>query len=633
MRNHAQSWIAKIILGGIALSFGLWGVGSYFSGSRVQNVAEVDGNAIPDSTFYRAYERQLNSYRALLGKKFSKKAMERMGVKQDTLQTLINRRLMLDEANRMGLVAPAGVLLARVRSNPAFRSADQFDPERYRIITRNMGYRTPADYEKNLRLNIMINALQRAITDTAVVTDEEVHRRFEQEYEKRVLAALVVDPAGFEKGVHISDKAARDYYDAHKEQYRSPLRLDMDAVVIDPAILARDMEIDASDLKAAYQNRQGQFAVPETRHVRQIVVRVAPNAGQKAVEQARKRAEQVLQRIRKGADFAKVAREVSEGAAAKSGGDLGFVAQGTMVSALDKVAFSLKKGGISDPITTRFGYHIIQVEDIRPAREKSFAEVRDTLAKQLRMEKADDEAYKLSQDLDDALGREDSLKAAADSLNMKVRRIGPISRNEAQDDPLLGPNAELRKQVFSAHPDDPVEVTELSHGRFAAVAVTKRMEPQTLSFAKVARQVHADALHAAATRKAKAEAKRILSGAAKSSLATLAQKHGQPIYISKPVKRSGAGDDATWLTTEVLDAAFTLPKGAAVGHVIEVPKGFAVVRVRDVIAASPDEFAKQEKGIRAMLTRSDGAVRFARWMASVRARHEIVIHPDVLARF
>jgi len=170
MRNHAQSWLAKLILGGVALSFVLWGVGDYFMGSRVQTIAEVDGNPISDSAFYLAYERQVNNYRAALGKSFSKKAMESMGVKQITLQTLINRHLMLDEADSMGLVAPKSVLLSRVRSNPAFLSAGNFDPRRYEILTRNMGFRTPADYETNLRLDMMVDALQKAITNSATHT-------------------------------------------------------------------------------------------------------------------------------------------------------------------------------------------------------------------------------------------------------------------------------------------------------------------------------------------------------------------------------------------------------------------------------------------------------------------------------
>ncbi|HCS12822.1 MAG TPA: peptidylprolyl isomerase, partial [Zetaproteobacteria bacterium] len=105
MRNQAQSWIAKLILGGVALSFVLWGIGDYFNSAGIQTVAEVDGAAISDAEFVRAYERQMGTYRSLLGKQFSKQAVEALGLKEETIQTLINRRLILTEAARMGLVA------------------------------------------------------------------------------------------------------------------------------------------------------------------------------------------------------------------------------------------------------------------------------------------------------------------------------------------------------------------------------------------------------------------------------------------------------------------------------------------------------------------------------------------------
>jgi len=129
MRNQAQSWLAKLILGGIALSFGLWGIGDYFTGSRVAYVAEVDGKPISDQSFSQTYERQLNSYRAMLGQQFSKTLVEQLGVKDNTLQTMINRQLMLDEASRMGLVASDAALLAYVQNNPTFQQAGAFDTQ------------------------------------------------------------------------------------------------------------------------------------------------------------------------------------------------------------------------------------------------------------------------------------------------------------------------------------------------------------------------------------------------------------------------------------------------------------------------------------------------------------------------
>ncbi len=633
MRNHAQSWLSKLILGGIILSFALWGIGDYFLGSRVQAVAEVDGTPVTDVAFQQAYERQLNAYRSLLGGRFSRQTARQFGVKQETLQTMVNRMVMLSEARAMGLVAPEATLLARVRANPAFQAAGSFDATRYRILTRNMGFRTPADYEEEQRLNLMVDALQQAITGSADVREEEIRQRFADEYEKRVIAAIIIDPASLEAGVKVSDEQARSYYASHKNDYRSPLRLKLAVVEIDPENIARDMDISEADIRAAYEEHLDTYHVPEKRHARHILIKLPKDADDAAVKAARKKIEKAAARIRAGEDFARVAREVSEGPTAKKGGDLGFFTRGKMVPPFDKAVFSMKAGELSAPVRTRFGLHLIQLLEIRPARTRTLQEVHDEIARQLRLEKARDEAYRLSQDLDDALGQEDTLKAAAESINLPVRELGPVSRDEALADPLFAGHPAFRQKVFSTPVDAPVEVEEMDDGRFVAVEILQRLPPKTLPFAKVASKVYAQAKKARANELAQEKATEILRKARSTTPEKLAQAYGQPLYISKPVRRIGSGDSASWLTTGVLSAAFETPKGHMYNKPVRVPQGLALVQVRDVIAPGKEEYEKQKAVIRNALLKANGAVRFARWMASVRDRHDIVVHNDVLARF
>jgi len=102
MRKHTQGWIAKVILGAIILSFALWGVGDYFTGNQVETIAEIDGDAIYDVEFAETYRRQLATYANMLGDQFNKELAEQLGVKNETIQTMVNRRLMLIEANELG---------------------------------------------------------------------------------------------------------------------------------------------------------------------------------------------------------------------------------------------------------------------------------------------------------------------------------------------------------------------------------------------------------------------------------------------------------------------------------------------------------------------------------------------------
>lgn len=632
MRNQAQSWLAKLILGGIALSFVLWGVGDYFLGGRIEPVAEIDGKPIGETEFYQAYERQINSYRSMLGSQFNKDMIASLGIKDSTLQTLINRRLMLSIADELHMTAPESVVLASVQSNPSFRSATGFDAQRYRILTRNMGFASPQDFENELRLNLMVDALQKAIIDSARVSESEVRDRFDLEYQQRELAAIIVDPDSLSDKVVIDEAAAKAWYEAHKQSYRSPLRIELNVVDINPDDLAKDLSVEEADIRAAYEERKATLGEPEERKAEHILVRVKSNASDEARAAARKKIEAAQARIKAGEKFADVAKNVSDDVTREKGGDLGWFKQGVMVPEFDRTAFAMEKGAVSDIIETQFGFHLIHLTDIKAAQTKTFDEVREQIGSELLQQRAQEEAYKLSQDLDNALGMEDSLQAAAESLNIKVHHIQPISQSESIAEPLLS-DPQIRNKAFSTLPGQPIDIEESSHGHFIALEVSNRIEPDVLPFAKVAAEARDDAKKAALRDKAKQLAGEIRMSASGSSLDALAQKYGQAKYISKPLRSNGAGDNAAWLTPGVLKGAFMTPPGTWVENSFEVPQGIAIIRVEKIINASDSEFNSQKDNIRKEVKKSKGAVRFARWMASVRDNHEIVIHPGTLDRF
>lgn len=633
MRSHAQSWIAKVILGGIILSFGLWGVGDYFMGSHVEYVAEIDGTPVTDVAFQNAYERQLNSYRNMLGKQFSKTLADQIGVKDETLQTLINRQLLLEEAGKMGLTAPEGELAATIQSNPAFQSAAGFDANRYRLLTRNMGYANPRDFENELRMSIMVDALQRALINSAHVSEAEVRASFDRAYEQRVLTAVVVNPDSLLKNINISDEQARSYYEEHSNRYQSPMKVKLVAVEIAPQALAADTVVDDADIQTAYEERAAEFSTPEERRASHILARIkdSNNAEEKAA--ARKKIEAAKARLDAGEDFAKIAKAMSDDTTAAKGGDLSYFRRGTMVPAFDEAVFAMKKGETSGIIETQFGYHIIHLADIKPAAVKSLAEVHDQLAESLRMEKAKEEAYKLSEDLDNALGMEGSLLAAAKNINLKAMEIGPISASETLGNAFLASDSSLRRLAFSTMPGDAVNIHELDDGRFVALEVLDRIEPTTLPFAEVAASAYADAKQDQADQQARELAQTMLTEAGSKSADQLAQKYGQAKYVSKPVRRDGTGDSNDWLTGNILNEAFTLNQGGWLSAPQQVNKGYAVVQVQDVIAADDELYSKQHDQLREETLKKKGGIRFARWMASVRDRHEIVIHDKVLAHF
>jgi len=632
MRNQAQSWLAKVLLTGIALSFVLWGVGDYFSDNGATTVASINGKPISGPEFYQAYERQLNAYRAMLGKQFSKELVNSLHVKENTLQTIINRRIMLDVAQQLGMVAPAAVLLSTVENNPSFQSAGVFDPKRYQVLTRNMGFGSEQDYENDLRLNIMVDALHKAIAGSAQVSESEIRERFNHDYEQRVMAAIIVDPATQMDKITITDAQAKAWYESHKQDYQSPLKIKVNAVEISAMALAQDMSVDESEIKAAYNSRKAEFSVPEQRRARHILIKVAKTSSEGAYKAARKKLEAVQARLKAGEDFAKLAKEVSEDTAtASKGGELGWFKAGVISPQLDEVVFAMDKGDVSDIVETQSGFHLIQLEDIRPAHQQTYAEVKDKIKNELIQTRANDEAYQLSQDLDDALGMEDSFKAAAASLNLKVFSSDLVSMDEAAVTPLLT-DPEIRAKAFATLPGQPVEIVEVSDGRFIAFEVVERQKPAVLPYKQVLRKVKVDAKLEAANTRARELADKIRASKGK-TLDELAQQYGQAKYISKPVRSNGVGDRSVWLTRALLDKAFMTASGNWLNQSMQVAQGYAAVRIMKTIAPSKDEYARHKAAIARQVEKAKGAVRFARWMASVREGYEIVTNAKELERF
>lgn len=267
-----------------------------------------------------------------------------------------------------------------------------------------------------------------------------------------------------------------------------------------------------------------------------------------------------------------------------------------MVPEFEQALFSLAEGDTSDVIESQFGYHIIRLEDVREATSQPFAEVKDFIKAGLIKARTAEEAYTLSQDLDEALGMEDSLQAAAASVNLKHTSIGPVSAEEAIAEPLLQ-DAQLRARVFATSPGQAVEIDETANGHFVAFEVSERIEPELLPFAEVAARAMEDARRNAAEQKARAMAEQIQLDR-QDSPDKLAQALGQAKYISKPVRRNGEGDKAAWLTGEVLEQAFMTGSARTwVERTLNVPQGIAVVRVEEVIPAPEDQYDSRKEEI------------------------------------
>ncbi|MDQ6983447.1 MAG: peptidyl-prolyl cis-trans isomerase, partial [Ghiorsea sp.] len=417
----------------------------------------------------------------------------------------------------------------------------------------------------------------------ATVSDAEVEARFKANFEKRVLTALIVDPESLKSTIEVNDDEARDWYETHESLYQSPLEVVVKAVEINAQDLMAEISISDADIEQAYAERASEFGTPEKRRAAHVLVRVAQDASADVKQAAMDKIVAAKQRLDTGESFADVAKDVSDDVTSSSGGDLGFFARGAMVPEFEEAAFDqLQIGEVSDVVETQFGYHLVKLNEVQEEQIKPLEDVQDSLRETLLAEKAEEEAFRLSGDLDNALGMEDSLDAAAKVVNLPVQDLGALSRENVLANQLLGTSEELQRKVFSTMSGDAVEIVEVDNGHYVALEVLQRIEPFTMDFAEVVKRVYDDVRNAQAFEQAQAIADEALAaGKEGKAIDALAQQFSQAKFVSKAVRSNGEGDDAAWLSAVIADA-FRTPEGQWASQTIPTAQGIAIVFVQDV---------------------------------------------------
>jgi peptidyl-prolyl cis-trans isomerase D len=337
-----------------------------------------------------------------------------------------------------------------------------------------------------------------------------------------------------------------------------PEKREISYVLFNTDEMSRGITISDSEAKSYYDDNITKYYHDQEVHARHILFRVKPDTPQAEVDKIKGDAQKVLDEAKKGKDFAELAKKDSQDeATANKGGDLGFFGTKQMEPAFSQAAFGLKPGEISDLVRTPYGFHIIKVEEIHPARTVPFEEVKDDIQKNLKLQKAQDQAYKRVRDLRDlAYARKDIDKAAQE---MKLAVTGPIWIEMAADQPDSGPfPLQLKTKLFELGQGDVSDILEIPNGMAVAqLKAIKRSQPIPFETAKekVTRDYRADQAKILAQKRAS----EILTIAKdKKSLADVAGEQKLTLRQSEFFSRQDPDKDLKLLRGESLSAVFDL---------------------------------------------------------------------------
>jgi peptidyl-prolyl cis-trans isomerase D len=389
--RRAQPAIIKGVLGAVVLAF----VATIFldwgwqrSGRPDAHIATVSGEGVSLHEFQMTYTNLTDFYRRLYQERFTEDFARTLNLKQQALDTLVQRKLLLREAKRQGLMVSNAELIEKVQTYPVFQVNGHFDHSRYLQVLR-LSRLTPADFEQNQREDLLLGKLENLFKDGLQVTEAEAKQTFIHDKEQVNVAYVRVDPAQFVPQVEMSDAELSTYFQEHLERFRKPEQVRLGYVVVDPEWFVALVEMTDEQLTQYYEQHKEEFRREEQVRARHILFKLAQQAGAEEEARVRGTAETTLQRIQAGEDLAALASQLSEDpVSAQQGGDLGLFKRGEMVKPFEEIAFGLQPGIVSDPVRTDFGYHLIKVEERQEAGYEPVETVRAELHARLAREEA-----------------------------------------------------------------------------------------------------------------------------------------------------------------------------------------------------------------------------------------------------
>ena len=485
LRDKTTGWIATAVLGLLIVPFVFVGVNEYGSGSTDTTVAKVEAppawwssapswwpvsmlwqeEVVSLEEFRTRFEVARSNERAAQGEAFDPRQFETLDNKLQVLQLLVDEKVLALAARRADIRVSDAAVREEIASEPAFQVEGKFDPARYTLmLSSQQPALTPAKFQQEQRDRMQLALIPQAISESEFVTPKELDRLIKLLGETRDVTIVALPPPEVD-GAPVSEAQIKAWYETNVDEFQQPEAVTLEYVDIDgSAIPASDAPVDEAALRQRYEQEKSRFMSAEQRLASHILITVPADADPAVRAAAEKKADALAEQARRpGADFGALAKANSQDPGSRdSGGDLGWVEQGAMVKPFEDALFSMQPGDVQGPVQTDFGYHVLQLREVKGGQGQSFEDVREELAAEqgeVEAERAYNEVA--GRVVNEVLKNPTALGPAAESVGLRVQKAGPFSRATAPG--ILG-NPDVLRVAFSAAMvedgtvSDPIEV-------------------------------------------------------------------------------------------------------------------------------------------------------------------------------
>ena len=622
LRKNAQSpfFLAIVII--IAIVFVFWGVGTK-SGSDGNKVAIVDGQEISVVEYNRAYERLVDNLTKQLGGQIPDGLLDKLGLKQQAVNELVQRVLIEQGAANLGIRISDFDVQRVIESNPAFQKNGSFDLPTYKETLERNNLSTNS-FEESTRNSLLIERTVGDIGAFASTSDQEVSQWFDFLNLELKLSYKLFTKEDYLAAVKVDDKDLQAWYETRKETYRPSPQYKFEFISYPYSRELSQIEVSPEEQRAYYTEHQAEFEKKEERQVRHILFRVQPTDSDDVRAGQKKKAEEVLAEVKRQGKFAELANEYTEDPAGKGkGGELGFIVRGQMVPAFENAAFSLNEGEVSQVIETSFGYHIIQVEKIKPAETSPFEAVQATIARILSAQKAKTIAFKKVSEAYEGIMRAGSLAKFSTDSHQNLKTTDFISMDKLpKEEPLFQDNA-FTQAAFSLGKGQLSSILETPKG-YAIIFVEDIRKLDIPSFATVQEQVKKDYSREKSGELAKA--------AAETNLQSLRDKQTwQQGLQAEETGFLGRGDATNNVPPALIQDAFLqVGQSAVPAQILTIGDAYGVFRIVGVRRGEKQLPDLTAETLQQTLLKTKQDELLNGWIQQLQKTGDIWINPEVL---
>jgi peptidyl-prolyl cis-trans isomerase D len=628
MRKHAGSWMIKVILFAIVVVFVFWGVGSFTSRNQTQ-VADVNGEVISLDAYHQAYYQLLDNYRRVYGDQLNDNLLKMLRPGEQALDQLISRILLLQESDRLNIEVNDQELKDAIQAMPAFQNNGVFDFKRYQQLL-NFNKMSVEQFEKSERQDLRIGKLQSLVINGVHVSDEEARQWFDWNNAQVNVEYLVFEPKQYDDVVP-SQEQIEKYFKENTLKYKTEPQVKVRYLHFDPDAYQQDVQVGDEEIADYYQLHTDEFKTEKTVEARHILFKVNPDSDEAAVQEARAKAINVAKMAKAGQDFAQLAKQYSEGPTRDKGGHLGAFKRNAMVKPFADAAFSMGPGDISDPVRTRFGWHVIKVEKINPATTQDLEEATPKIRKRIIEERARQKALEAAEQAYDSVFDGDDLKDADQSGRVPVRVTSFFTSGGLKDNNIRN-TKQFATIAFGLEPMAISEIQDWDDGYYLLQVVEKipSTEPELDA---VIDSVRKDVISAQQSERARTDAEALLAELKKGdSLADASRRRNLEPKETGFFKRTGQ-IDSIGFEQRISQIAFELSMEQPVAdQVVEGRKGWYVLRLKERKLPPREDYVKARTATLQRLTEQRKQAVFQSWVADLRERGVIDINQELVQR-